>query len=71
MKRILYNLLQSIDSDGNPLLSPVELGYSEANLVIAEKEAYNGYTIEDDGKSEPETKETTDDVLNALLGVTE
>ena len=71
MKKIIYDLLQGIDSDGIPVLSSVELGYSEANLAIAEREAYDGYTIEDDGKSEPETKETTDDVLNALLGVTE
>lgn len=54
MKTILYNLLQGIDSDGNPVLSPVELGYSEANLAIAEREAYNGYTVEDDGQPEPE-----------------
>lgn len=45
--------------------------YLEANEEIAKKEAYNGeYTIEDDGQPEPETVETTDDVLNALLGVT-
>lgn len=42
-----------------------------ANLPIAEKEAYNGeYTIEDDGQAEPQPEPTTDDVLNALLGVT-
>lgn len=47
------------------------ISYSEANEEIAKKEAYNGeYTIEDDGKPEPEVVETTDDVLNALLGVT-
>lgn len=69
MKKIIYELLQGIDSDCNPVLSSVELGYSEANLTIAEKEAYSGYTVEDDGMPEPEAKETTDDVLNALLGV--
>lgn len=42
----------------------------QANLPIAEREAYNGeYTVEDDGEPEPDTT-TTDDVLNALLGVT-
>ena len=42
----------------------------QANLPIAEREAYNGeYTVEDDGQPEPDTT-TTDDVLNALLGVT-
>ena len=54
MKKIIYELLQGVDSDGNPVLSSVELGYSEANLAIAEKEAYNGYTVEDDGQPEPE-----------------
>lgn len=43
---------------------------TETNEEIAKKEAYTGeYTIEDDGKPEPDTT-TTDDVLNALLGVT-
>lgn len=43
----------------------------QANLPIAEKEAYNGeYTVEDDGEPEPVVQETADDVLNALLGVT-
>lgn len=42
----------------------------EANEAIAKREAYNGdYTIEDDGQPEPETDVSTDDVLNAMLGV--
>ena len=46
------------------------ISYSETNEEIAKAEAYNGeYTIEDDGQPEPEPVETTDDVLNALLGV--
>lgn len=50
MKKIIYELLQGIDSDGNPVLSSVELGYSEANLSLAKNEAYKGeYTIKDDG----------------------
>ena len=44
----------------------------EKNLSIARAEAYNGeYTIEDDGEPEPETEPSTDEVLNALLGVSE
>lgn len=40
----------------------------EANLLIAQKEAYSGeYVIE--GEFDRKT-ETTDDILNALLGVT-
>lgn len=42
----------------------------EVNEAIAKREAYNGeYTIQDDGQPEPDNS-TTDDVLNALLGVT-
>lgn len=52
-------------------LMPVILGWSEANEEIARREAYNGqYTIEDDEEivvAEP----TTDEILNALLGVSE
>ena len=44
----------------------------ESAIEIAKLEAYNGeYTIEDDGESEPEPKPSTDEVLNALLGVSE
>ena len=40
-----------------------------ANEEIAKREAYNGeYTIEDDGQPEPDSA-STDDVLNAMLGV--
>lgn len=47
------------------------LPYSDEALEIAKKEAYNGeYTIVDEEQPEPDTT-TTDDVLNALLGVTE
>ena len=46
------------------------LSYCEANEEIAKKEAYMGeYTVEDDGQPEPVAEPTTDDVLNALLGV--
>lgn len=43
----------------------------DANLPVAQREAYNGeYTIDGEFDPEPDTT-TTDDVLNALLGVTE
>ena len=46
------------------------MGWNDANEEIAKREAYNGeYTIEDDGQAEPESVETADDILNALLGV--
>ncbi len=46
------------------------LPYSEANEEIARREACNSeYTIEDDGKPEPAAEPTTDQILNAMLGV--
>lgn len=47
----------------------VEIPWSDANEEIAKTEADNGdYSIFDDGQPAPDTS-TTDDVLNALLGV--
>ena len=46
--------------------------WSEANEEIAKREAYNGeYTIEDDGKPYPVAEPTAEEILNAMLGVTE
>ena len=78
MKIIKYQLLSAEINHGteeNPVIKQVFLEktipWSGANEEIAKKEAYNGeYIIEDDGRPEPEKQETTDDVLNALLGVT-
>ena len=51
-------------------LIPVEMGWNEINEEIAKREAYKGeYTIEDDGRPEPATEVSTDDVLDAMLGV--
>ena len=48
----------------------VKIGWNETNEEIAKREADGGkYTIEDDGQPEPAAEPTTDDVLNALLGV--
>lgn len=70
MQVIKYQLLQSTRWDGTPILAPVTVDYSETNLAFVKKEAYNGeYTIEDDGRPEPVSEPTTDDVLNAMLGV--
>ena len=62
MKKIRYTL------QGNA----VEMDWNEANEEIAKKEADNVDEIKifDDGQPEPEAPVTTDDVLNALLGVT-
>lgn len=51
------------------IIYSVTLGWNEVNEEIAKREAYNSeYEIVDDGQPEPDTT-TTDDVLNALLGV--
>ena len=78
MKVLQYNLCTQVNhgTEEAPLfedvLSPVEMTWSEANEEIAKKEAHIGeYTISDDGTPDPVAGETADDVLNALLGVTE
>lgn len=74
MKKIVYKVLGKTTTEDveAKVLCGVERPYSEANEEIAESEAYNGeYTIEDDGQPEPEQSLTTDDILNALLGVSE
>lgn len=59
MKKIKYHLCTKINhgTEETPaweeILSPVEIGWNEANEKIAKAEAYNGeYTIEDDGIEE-------------------
>lgn len=70
MKKIIYELMQGVDSDGNPVLSSVELGYSEANFAIAKNEAYKGeYTIEDDGVEEAKTPSQLD-IIEAQVAYT-
>lgn len=63
MKKIKYQYM--VDDS----LYGAEVDWSEANEEIVKAEAYNGeYEIFDDGKPDPDTA-STDDVLNALLGV--
>lgn len=51
MKSLKYNLCTVVD--GKEILSPVAMGWNEANEEIAKREAYKGeYTIEDDGAEE-------------------
>lgn len=77
MKIIKYKFLSAEINHGTEEEPKIEqifleksMAYTEANEEIAKKEAWGGeYTIEDDGQPEPEAVETTDDVLNALLGV--
>ena len=65
MKRIKYLRGESPDN-----LLVFTRPYTEADVEIAKVESYNGeYTVEDDGQPEPVAEPTTDDILNALLGV--
>ena len=76
MKTIKYQLCTTVNhgTEEEPIyediLSPVEMGWNEANEAIAQQEAYNGeYTIEDDGRPEPVAEPTANEILNAMLGV--
>ena len=77
MKILKYNLCTKVNhgTEEEPqieeILSPVTIGWNETNEEIAKREAYNGeYTIEDDGQPEPVAEPSTDDIINAMLGVT-
>lgn len=59
MRILKYNLCTRVNhgTEEEPkieeILSPVTMGWNEANEEIAKKEAYKGeYTIEDDGQPE-------------------
>lgn len=53
MKVIKYNLCIKVNDGTEEILTPVTMGWNEANEEIAKREAYNGeYTIEDDGIEE-------------------
>ena len=76
MKVLKYRLMTEVNygteeqPDIQQTFSDVSLGWSEANEEIAKAEAYNGeVTVED--IPDIETEPTTDNVLNALLGVIE
>ena len=73
MKIIKYNLCTRINhgTEENPqieeILSPVTMGWNEANEKIAGKEAHNGeYTVEDDGQPEPEVQQTPEERIAEL-----
>ena len=49
MKWIKYKVLQS-EVNNEKVFVDKKIGYSDANLLIAQNEAYNGYTIEEDSE---------------------
>ena len=68
MKILKYNICTIVG--GEEILFPVTMGWNEANEETAKREAYKGeYTIEDDGQPKPAAEPTTDEILNAMLGV--
>ena len=77
MKILKYKFLSAEINNGteeNPDIEKIfvdkSMTYNEANEANAKKEAFNGeYTIEDDGQPEPMAEPTTEEVLNAMLGV--
>ena len=78
MKVLKYHLMTEVNRgteeqpDIQQIFFDVTTSWNEVNEEIAKREAYNGeYTIEDDGEPEPEPEPSTDEVLNALLGVSE
>lgn len=73
MKILKYNLCTKVNhgTEEDPeiveILSPVTMGWNEANEEIAKKEAHNGdYTIEDDGQPEPEAQSTPEQRIAEL-----
>lgn len=73
MKILKYNLCTKVNhgTEEAPkieeILSPVEMGWNEANEELAKREAYNGeYTIEDDGQQEPEIVPAVEDRVTVL-----
>lgn len=77
MKRIKYNLCTLVNhgTDEFPnieeILTPVTIGWNEANEAIAKREAHNGeYTIDDDGKPDPADTPSQLDVIEAQVTYT-
>lgn len=77
MKILKYNLCTKVNrgTEEEPqmeeILSPVTMGWNEANEEIAKREAHNGeYTIEDDGQPEPAEEPTQLDRVEAQVTYT-
>ena len=79
MKIIKYKFLSceiNLGTEKNPKIKQIfgdkSMVWNPTNEEIAKREGHNGeYIIEDDGQPEKEPTVTSDDVLNALLGVVE
>lgn len=76
MKMLEYTFRSVVteqDMDGNPvereIFTVAHVPDNENGRALAEKEAYGAITPYDDGKEEPETEPSADDIINAMLGV--
>lgn len=74
MKWLKYNLCAKVNrgTEEEPvwedLLTPITMGWNEANVEIAKAEAYNGeYEIFDDDQPDPDTEPTFEDRIEARL----
>jgi hypothetical protein len=72
MKVLKYSLCTKVNhgTEEEPkfeeILTPVTMGWNEVNEEIAKKEAYDGYTIEDDGYEEPGAKPSEEERISDL-----
>lgn len=73
MKVLKYDLATKVNTGTEEelvVLSRVEMAWNEANEEIAKREAYDGYTIEDDGQPEPEAAPSQLDIIEAQVAYT-
>ena len=77
MKKIKYNMCTRVNHgteenhDIKEILTPVKMGWSEANEAIAKREAHNGeYEIYDDGQPDPAEVPSQLDVIEAQVTYT-
>lgn len=72
MKYIYYHVNNPINigTEEEPVwknnLTPVRIKYTEANMVLAKKEAYGEPVIKDDGTEEPIPESTAEERIAAL-----
>ena len=67
MAKIIKYHMKTISEDGTEIQgAAVSMPYSEANMAIAEAEAFGEVAVTDDGTPEPEHPVSTEDRLTAI-----
>lgn len=67
MAKIIQYYLKLVTEDGTETQGPAcTLPWSDANLAIAEAEAFGEVTVTDDGLPEPEVPVSTEDRVTAI-----